>query len=120
MYLILLRLKNTLKQNKLKNKEKTNSQDQIYSGWIRDLQEGTAIGARLPLSCCRTGMAVTNYVPESGGPLPGPNALTMLLRLHKIVHSCPRGKYAVHPGTMWSLTRLNRRQRAQVFFGGDE
>lgn len=61
-------------------------------------------------------MAATNYMPESGGPLPGPKALTMLFGLHKIVHFCLRGKEGVHPGTMWSFTQLNRLQRAPVFF----
>lgn len=53
---------------------------------------------------------------KAGGSLPGPNALTMLFRLHKIVHFCPGEKYWVHPWTMWSLMCLCVSQRAELFF----
>lgn len=76
---------------------------------------GAVKGARKPLSCCRTRREVPNDVPESGGFLPEWNALTMLFRLHKIVHLCPRGG-GVHPGKL-SSTRLSQWWRAEVFFG---
>lgn len=71
------------------------SQDLLYS--IIGLQHSTETGEIHPLSCCRTRMEVSNYVP-SRGFLPEPNELTMLFRLHKIVYLFPWGKRRVHPG----------------------
>lgn len=94
--------KATVKQHNLQEKKK--------------YQKGTATRARLPLSCCRTWMVVTNYVPECGGLLPGVNALTMLLRLHKIVHLCPRGEIRSSSGDNGGFIHLTMWQRAVVLF----
>lgn len=59
--------------------------------WSQACRKETTNGARQPLSCSRTGMAIINYVPESRGSLPGSKALTMLFRVHKIVQLCAGG-----------------------------
>lgn len=59
--------------------------------WSQACRKETTNGARQPLSCSRTGMAIINYVPESRGSLPGSKALTMLFRVHKIVQFCAGG-----------------------------
>lgn len=85
--------------------------------WSQACRKETTNGARQPLSCSRTGMAIINYVPESRGSLPGSKALTMLFRVHKIVQLCAGGGKHVYLGTVWSPACLNLWQRHQAFFG---